>query len=216
MTSSPARPRSHALRHALQEQTRATYREAILDAAERVFLRDGIQFAKMVDVAEETGVSVGTLYNYFESKEAVFAALVERHRERYFAMLEEPVESSDAIVGLMVVIERSTRFVEENGVLFTIYLKGSAPAFEGTARSMPTVNPDEDNARYCQRLTHWLERGVATGRIREDVPIDELVWLIRSALHMLIVDWLSAPARFSLIERSQRLVQLLLEGAFSK
>jgi AcrR family transcriptional regulator len=214
--TSPPRIRPNGLRHALQEHTRATYQEAILDAAERVFIRDGIQLAKMVDIAEETGVSVGTLYNYFESKESVFAALVERHRERYFSMLEEPLDTDDPIVGLVTVVKRSMHFVAENGVLFTIYLKSSYPSLEGVPRCMPTIHPEQDNARYCQRLAFWLKRGTQIGKIRTDVPIDELVWALHASLHMLMVEWLHSPSGFSITDRAQRLVDLFLEGASSK
>src|SRR5512142_3337723 len=94
MTATPLRrapkTRPQVLRQALQEHTRAAYREAIRAAAERIILRDGFQPARMADIADATGVSVGTLYNYFESKEAVFNALVEHHRARFIAQVERP------------------------------------------------------------------------------------------------------------------------------
>ena len=52
--------------------------DRILDAALHVFARLGLGRAKMSDVAAEAGVSQGTLYNYVESKEALFALLMER------------------------------------------------------------------------------------------------------------------------------------------
>ena len=52
--------------------------DRILDAALRVFARLGLGRAKMSDVAAEAAVSQGTLYNYVESKEALFALLMER------------------------------------------------------------------------------------------------------------------------------------------
>jgi AcrR family transcriptional regulator len=52
--------------------------DRILEAALHVFARLGLGRAKMSDVAAEAGVSQGTLYNYVESKEALFALLVER------------------------------------------------------------------------------------------------------------------------------------------
>jgi AcrR family transcriptional regulator len=50
----------------------------ILDAAMRVFARTGLERSKMSDVAAEAGVSQGTLYNYVESKEALFHLLLDR------------------------------------------------------------------------------------------------------------------------------------------
>jgi AcrR family transcriptional regulator len=52
--------------------------DRILDAALRVFARLGLGRARMSDVAAEASVSQGTLYNYVESKEALFALLIDR------------------------------------------------------------------------------------------------------------------------------------------
>ncbi|MFJ1294367.1 TetR/AcrR family transcriptional regulator [Paracoccus yeei] len=51
-------------------------RQQILDGARRMFLAKGFEGASMQDVAKAAGVSKGTLYVYFDSKEAVFEALV--------------------------------------------------------------------------------------------------------------------------------------------
>jgi AcrR family transcriptional regulator len=52
--------------------------DQILEAATRVFARTGMENSKMSDVATEAGVSHGTLYNYVESKEALFRLLLDR------------------------------------------------------------------------------------------------------------------------------------------
>jgi AcrR family transcriptional regulator len=52
--------------------------DQILQAATRVFARTGLEGSKMSDVAAEAGVSQGTLYNYVESKEALFRLLLDR------------------------------------------------------------------------------------------------------------------------------------------
>lgn len=52
--------------------------DQIIQAATRVFARTGLEGSKMSDVADEAGVSQGTLYNYVESKEALFRLLLDR------------------------------------------------------------------------------------------------------------------------------------------
>jgi AcrR family transcriptional regulator len=52
--------------------------DEILNAATRVFGAKGLERAKMSDIATEAGVSQGTLYNYVESKEALFRLLLDR------------------------------------------------------------------------------------------------------------------------------------------
>jgi AcrR family transcriptional regulator len=54
----------------------------ILDGARTIFLRDGFDGASMNDIAREAGVSKGTLYVYFASKEALFTAYVRDDKRR--------------------------------------------------------------------------------------------------------------------------------------
>ncbi len=63
-----------------QSRAQATV-EAILTATARVLVRDGFDRASTNRIAEEAGVAIGSLYQYFPSKEALVAALVERHME---------------------------------------------------------------------------------------------------------------------------------------
>lgn len=63
-------------------RVREARRRHILEAAQRVFLREGYHGATMERVAEEAGVSKQTLYNYFADKESLFIALAETWKER--------------------------------------------------------------------------------------------------------------------------------------
>lgn len=55
--------------------------QQLSDAAMRVFGRKGLRRARMADIAREMGVSPGSLYNYVESKEALFGWLIDRGGE---------------------------------------------------------------------------------------------------------------------------------------
>jgi AcrR family transcriptional regulator len=65
---------------ASQKRSRLTVK-ALLDATARILVREGFDKASTNRIAEVTGVSVGSLYQYFPSKEALVAALVDRHRQ---------------------------------------------------------------------------------------------------------------------------------------
>lgn len=56
----------------------------ILDAAGRVFSRDGYVDARMLDIAIEAGLSTGGLYRYFDNKTEVFAALIADLHEEFY------------------------------------------------------------------------------------------------------------------------------------
>ena len=57
-------------------------RRQIIDGASRVFLAQGFDAASMGAIAREAGVSKGTLYVYFKSKEELFEAIVEEQRRQ--------------------------------------------------------------------------------------------------------------------------------------
>jgi len=57
-------------------------REQILDGARKLFLAEGFDAASMGDIARAAGVSKGTLYVYFDSKELLFAELVREEKIR--------------------------------------------------------------------------------------------------------------------------------------
>src|SRR5581483_1047209 len=61
----------------IAEEVRAARREQIIAAALACFARAGYHATTMADVATQAGVSKGTPYLYFESKEALFLALHE-------------------------------------------------------------------------------------------------------------------------------------------
>ncbi|RTM14037.1 MAG: TetR/AcrR family transcriptional regulator [Bradyrhizobiaceae bacterium] len=72
----PTKPRKNAS----QERSRATV-DALVEATARILVRDGFEKASTNRIAEVAGVSVGSLYQYFPSKEALVAAVIERHNE---------------------------------------------------------------------------------------------------------------------------------------
>ena len=64
-----------ARKTASQERSRATV-DAILEATARILIKEGFDKASTNRVAEVAGVSVGSLYQYFPSKDALVAALM--------------------------------------------------------------------------------------------------------------------------------------------
>lgn len=77
-------------RRPIQGRSRATV-DAIVDATARILVRRGWSGLTTNHVAEKAGVSVGTLYEYFPSKEALVRQLVERHLARAESLLAERI-----------------------------------------------------------------------------------------------------------------------------
>jgi len=65
---------------ATQERSRATV-DALVEATARILVKEGFDKASTNHIAEVAGVSVGSLYQYFPTKEALVAAVIERHQQ---------------------------------------------------------------------------------------------------------------------------------------
>jgi AcrR family transcriptional regulator len=74
------RPLINPRKNASQERSRATV-DALVEATARILVREGFDKASTNRIAEVAGVSVGSLYQYFPSKEALVAAVIARHNQ---------------------------------------------------------------------------------------------------------------------------------------
>ena len=77
-----------------REQTKLANRQAILDAARDVFSDLGYETATVRDIIRRTGLSVGAFYNYYRSKEEVFAALADDGARRFRPILHAEYEKA--------------------------------------------------------------------------------------------------------------------------
>lgn len=82
--------RAPSRREPKQERARQTV-EAVLEAVPRVLRRHGAEAITTNRVAEVAGVSVGSLYQYFPDKQAIFAALHDRHVDDVRDVIERTV-----------------------------------------------------------------------------------------------------------------------------
>jgi len=87
-----ARPITTPRKEPRQERAKVTV-DAILSATARILVKEGYDRASTNRIAEAAGVSVGSLYQYFPSKEALVAALIEKHSQEMLGYLESRAAS---------------------------------------------------------------------------------------------------------------------------
>jgi AcrR family transcriptional regulator len=80
------KPSTSPRKSASQERSRLTV-DALLEAAARVLVKDGYDRASTNKIAAMAGVSIGSLYQYFPSKEALVAAVIDRHMHEMFEVV---------------------------------------------------------------------------------------------------------------------------------
>jgi AcrR family transcriptional regulator len=80
---------------AREPATKAPTREALLEAAVRVFARRGYEGARLAEVARDAGLTTGAVYSNFEGKRDLFLAALEREIARHVREVTEAVEAAD-------------------------------------------------------------------------------------------------------------------------
>ena len=102
----PKKPVTRARKSASQDRSKATV-DALLAATARVLVKEGYDHASTNKIADAAGVSIGSLYQYFPSKEALVAAVIERHIDGMI----EVVRASAARVALLPLREAARELV---------------------------------------------------------------------------------------------------------
>jgi AcrR family transcriptional regulator len=82
-----------------------TRRAQVLDAATECFMRHGFHGASIAEISKTAGMSVGHIYHYFENKDAIIAAIVERDLQNTLAITRDLLEKSQGRDVLETMIE---------------------------------------------------------------------------------------------------------------
>lgn len=96
-----------------QKRSRQTY-QVILQGAMRLIRRNGLEKLSTNKVAEESGVSIGSLYQYFPSKQAIVAALIDQVFEAEYQKLKSAFEDMSPQIGARQVIKNIFAFYFRN------------------------------------------------------------------------------------------------------
>jgi AcrR family transcriptional regulator len=84
-------PVTNPRRRPRQARAQATV-EAIIKATARVLIEEGYDHASTNRIAQAAGVSIGSLYQYFPSKESLVSALVDEHIHKMMTALSRKLE----------------------------------------------------------------------------------------------------------------------------
>ncbi len=184
----------------IAEETRAARRDQIIAAAVACFARAGYHATTMADVAAQAGVSKGTPYLYFESKEALFLAL----HEEWDCGVADRVNA--AIAALPEAGRRSSR-----QVLGAVAAAVAAHVLEGTetcrvlmeARALAAHEPaitavvQATDTRTHEQLENLIAAGMSAGEWPEGTDPALAARLFTAGLYGLMAQWHLAPGSFS-------------------
>jgi AcrR family transcriptional regulator len=165
----------------------------ILEAAYRVFTEKGFAAARMDDIAQAAGVTKGTVYLYFDSKETVFKALVVgAFSERFDRLTEVMAGYEGSCSGLLAEVLRALgEFVATSE---RIGLPKIVIAEIGKFPELARFYRHEVIGRGLRLWDAILRRGIERGEFRE-VPVDHTIRLCIAPV-LLAAIWRTTFAQF--------------------
>jgi TetR/AcrR family transcriptional regulator len=154
-----------------KERERQQRRNAIIDAAERIFSARDFSGSSMDDVAEEAELSKGTLYLYFKSKDDLQFAIFMRGMDILMKMMNHRLkESEDGYHNLLAMAWAFIRFSREYPDYFRLFMH-----FESSR--MNNLNIDQKQIQLYLReqsplamVSRQVEKGIRDGSLRSDLP----------------------------------------------
>jgi AcrR family transcriptional regulator len=163
----------------------ATRRAEVLEAANRVIAHHGIG-TSLQQIADASGILVGSLYHHFRSKDALHAELNRRYRadlDRIGAASTAALATSDALAVDEQIIQLS-RDIARCAVKHQAALQMSF--FEGRSKNIGAADQTEGNGSAIETaMLQLLREGRRTGYIRADLDLDTVADRIcQSVLHV--------------------------------
>jgi len=183
-------------------------RGRILAAAMDIFGERPYDQVKIEDIAERAGVGKGTIYEYFVSKEDLFAAVLEAGFNEYFmALVAAAVPSLPATAKLQAVFGRHLSFISQHAAAARIIIgehQASRPEMRETM-----VGRYMRLGRFLEEL---LQEGIAAGEFR---PVDTTVVaqaIIGMFSTLLVFVLFAGQAADAMEERAEKLFDFCLLG----
>ncbi len=181
----------------------------IIEAAMIVFARNGFNQARMDDIAQQTGLSKGTLYLYFKSKDDIIGAILNAILSRELIQARELVKKNQSAVEklngfLDIVLQDLNSLLPQLSIYFEfLALAMRREAIKKVIR--------EYFLEFLAILTPIIEQGIARGEFR---PVDpgQAALAIGAAIEGMVLLWAYDPDRVDLDENIRSSVDLILQG----
>jgi AcrR family transcriptional regulator len=181
---------------------------ALLDAAAACFVEKGYEATTMTEVAARAGASIGSLYQFFPTKEVLAQALLEQYAQAVYAELGKLAEQS---------MQWDTEELAERLCAFLVTFRKRHPAFVMLVESAPT--PAADGMTIRRRIRAELQALLtrrAPHRSSEEMHAAAVVvqqmMKAATAIHMEP----GMPGRQAALAQLHYAMQLYLHGVFGK
>src|SRR5881392_1443917 len=182
--------------------------QQIIDAAVRVFARNGFYNSRVSDIAREAGIASGTIYLYFKTKDEILVSLFRDKMAEWVAFARrEIVAEPDPIAKIRRLVALHFRVLEANPDLAEVVqveLRQGHKFFRGASA--------HEVSAYFDVIQSVLEEGVAAGRIRRDLPLKVATKMLFGAMDQLATSWVLGKRAYRLTDAAEPVASIFLKG----
>jgi AcrR family transcriptional regulator len=180
-----------------------TTKNKIYKTAIKLMEHKGYNNMKIDDICSKAGVSVGSFYNYFKSKDDILMEIYKRGDVYFEETVRPNVKGKSAVENIVDYFDYYARYYEITGVETSKELFASANKhYISKGRNMQAV------------LTEIIIRGQENGEIIKDYEPEGITEYLFIAARGLCYDWVSHDGSYSVREAMQRYMKLLV-GIFA-
>ena len=187
-----------------QDRSKRTEQQ-ILNAALRVFARDGISRARIADIAAEAGISTSTLYEYYKSKEDLAYDVPMSHLAAFFEEYRQAVaDKSGARERLLLYLSMSADYAREHAEWARLlYLEIWPSVFINDTDLRHSIDD------FSRVLVHLVNQGIAEEIWSKRNPYQTAAILV-GGLNQVIITWLLYRQPRNLTKAGNEIVERML------
>ena len=191
----------------------ARRRAQILDVAAREFARYGFANTQVQTIATHVGVGNGTVFRYFETKEKLFLAAVERGLKELAAEMDRVFELPlDPMVTLCAAIRAYLEFFHRRPEMAELFIQERA-AFPHHHRPLYFASRDEDE-QTCKHAA-FFRRLMESGLVRP-MPMERLFAVVGDLLYGTILTNLLSGRAADPDSQARDVADVILHGLLSE
>lgn len=187
-----------------KKNTRNT-RGKIIDAAWKLFYRQGYDDTTVEEIIEESGTSRGSFYHYFQGKDDLLSTLADLFDRKYEELMETMDPEMDRFDQLMY-LNRELFSMMENSVSLDLV----ARLYSSQLVTRGDKSLLDHNRTYYRLLRQIVLQGQERGELRSDVTANEIVRAYALCERALIYDWCLSGGDYSLTQYSAAMMPMFL------
>ncbi|OIB56044.1 TetR/AcrR family transcriptional regulator [Natrialba sp. SSL1] len=129
------------------DEERKRIREELIESGRDLFVRYGLERTRIKDITDEVGIGTSTFYQFFDSKELLYAEVLYRELTRFETDIEEEVMGvDDPHEQVRTVLQRTFEEVESNPIIHNLII-------EDEIRALQTQLSDDDREYISEKLS---------------------------------------------------------------